>query len=93
MEDAKSNFKFAAIASKGVDPSIQPVDVDLEADVDGALIDDTVARANLMTTQGTSFGNWIKVFVAFPADVATEDTLPDLSLSAIEIYHKPLPGV
>jgi hypothetical protein len=93
MEDAKSNFHFAAIASKGVDPSIQPVDVDLEADVDGALIDDTVARANLMTTQGTSFGNWLKVFVAFPADVATEDTLPDLSLSAIEIYHKPLPGV
>jgi hypothetical protein len=93
MEDAKSNFHFAAIASKGVDPSIQPVDVDLEADVDGALIDDTVARANLMTQPGTSFGNWLKVFVAFPADVATEDTLPDLSLSAIEIYHKPLPGV
>jgi hypothetical protein len=93
MEDAKSNFHFAAIASKGVDPSIQPVDVDLEADVDGALIDDTVARANLMAQPGTSFGNWLKVFVAFPADVATQDTLPDLSLSAIEIYHKPLPGV
>ncbi len=93
MQDAKSNFHFAAIASKGVDPSIQPVDVDLEADVDGGLIDDTVARANLMAQPGTSFGNWIKLFVAFPADVATEDTLPDLSLSAIEIYHKPLPGV
>jgi hypothetical protein len=88
MEDAKSNFHFAAIASKGVDPNIQPVDVDLEADINGALIDDTVARANLMAQPGTSFGNWIKLFVAFPADVKQ-----DLSLSAIEVYHKPLPGV
>jgi hypothetical protein len=93
MQDAKSNFHFAAIASKGVDPGIQPVDVDLEEDVDGALIDETVARANLMAQPGTSFGNWIKLFVAFPADVATGESLQDLALSAIEIYHKPLPGV
>jgi hypothetical protein len=93
MDDAKSNFKFAAIASKGVKPNLNPVDVDLEEDVDGELIDPTVARANLMLQEGTSFGNWIKVFVAFPADVATGDTLQDLALSAIEIYHKPLPGV
>jgi hypothetical protein len=46
-----------------------------------------------MTQEGTSFGNWIKLFVAFPADVTTGDALQDLALSAIEIYHKPLPGV
>jgi len=93
MDDAKSNFHFAAIASKGVKPNLNPVDVDLEEDVDGELIDPTVARANLMTQEGTSYGNWIKVFVAFPADAATGDALQDLALSAIEIYHKPLPGV
>ena len=93
MDDAKSNFKFAAIASKGVKPNLNPVDVDLEEDIDGELIDPTVARANLMTQEGTSFGNWIKVFVAFPADAATGDGFQDLALSAIEIYHKPLPGV
>jgi hypothetical protein len=93
MDDAKSNFKFAAIASKGVKTNLNPVDVDLEEDVDGELIDPTVARANLMTQEGTSYGNWIKLFVAFPADAATGDALQDLALSAIEIYHKPLPGV
>ena len=93
MDDAKSNFHFAAIASKGVKPNLNPVDVDLEEDIDGELIDPTVARANLMTQEGTSFGNWLKVFVAFPADAATGDALQDLALSAIEIYHKPLPGI
>jgi hypothetical protein len=88
MDDAKSNFKFAAIASKGVKPNLDPVDVPLEEDQADGLIDPTVARANLMAQEGTSFGNWIKIFVAFPADVAQ-----DLSLSAIEIYFKPLPGV
>ncbi len=88
VDDAKSHFKFSAVASKGVKPNLNPVNVDLEEDQDGELIDPTVARANLMQQEGTSYGNWIKVFVAFPSDLSQ-----DISLSAIELYYKELAGV
>lgn len=88
VDDAKSHFKFAANSSKGVKQDLVPISVDLEEDQADGLIDPTVARANLMAQEGTAFGNWVKLFVVFPSDLAQ-----DISLSAIEIYFKPLPGV
>jgi hypothetical protein len=86
-ENAKDKFAAMFRASKGVNPRLAPVDVALEDDVQGNLIDTTVARANLATQEGTSFGNWVKVFVKFP------DIPDDFALSAIEIDYEELPGV
>jgi hypothetical protein len=88
IENAYQSFRMAAVASKGVDPSLTGQDLDLELDQDGNAVDYTVARANLNHYEQTAFGAWIKLFVSFPPDLDE-----DMALSAIEVSFKELPEV
>ena len=86
--DPKTAFRLLAVASQGVDPKAAPVDIELEDDIVGNHQDGTVARGNLMQQPETAFGNWLKIFVAFPQGVDA-----DISLAAIELFYEELPGV